>query len=246
MLLDAFNVEGHSHAMRILVVSDIHANLEALRRIPEGHDRLLCLGDLVDYGPDPAPCIAWVRDRATVAVRGNHDNAVASRVDCRCAPVMQEASQKTREIMWQLLGTDDLSYLAARPLTADLELDGVRFHMVHATPSDPLYRYLRPSDEARWKAELQALEADILLVGHTHLPMLLRVGEKIVLNPGSVGLPSDGDPRAAFAVIEDGVPRLERVEYEVEATVGRLDRKALPATVVDKLSHLLRTGGARI
>ena len=93
---------------------------------------------------------------------------------------------------------------------------------------------------------VMALEADIVLVGHTHLPMLVRIGDKIVLNPGSVGLPSDGDPRAAFAVIEDGVPRLERVEYDIEATVRRLDRKALPATVVDKLSHLLRVGGARI
>jgi len=239
-------VERHTWLMRILIVSDIHANFEALSRIPEGWDHVLCLGDLVDYGPDPVPCVAWVRERATVAIRGNHDQAVASRVDCRCAPVMQEASQRTRELMWQLLGPDDLGYLSARPLTADLELDGVRFHMVHATPSDPLYRYLRPSDEARWKAEVEALKADILLVGHTHLPMLLQVGEKIVLNPGSVGLPSDGDPRAAFAVIEDGVPRLERVEYDVEATVGRLDRKTLPATVVDKLSRLLRTGGARI
>jgi predicted phosphodiesterase len=148
--------------------------------------------------------------------------------------------------MWQLLGADELSYLAARPLTADLELDGLRFHLVHATPSEPLYRYLRPSEETRWKAEVESLEADIVLVGHTHLPMLVRIGDKIVLNPGSVGLPSDGDPRAAFAVIEDGVPRLERVEYDIEATVRRLDRKALPATVVDKLSHLLRVGGARI
>jgi len=96
---------------------------------------------------------------------------------------------------------------------------------------------------------VMALEADIVLVGHTHIPMMLRIGDKIVLNPGSVGLPSDGDPRAALAVIEDGVPRLERVEYDIEATeatVRRLDRKALPATVVDKLSHLLRVGGARI
>jgi putative phosphoesterase len=232
--------------MRILVVSDIHANFEALSRIPEGFDRVLCLGDLVDYGPDPAPCVAWVQERAAVAIRGNHDNAVASRFDCRCAPVMQEASQKTRELMWQLLGDDELSYLAARPLAADLELDGLRFHLVHATPSEPLYRYLRPSEETRWKAEVESLEADIVLVGHTHLPMLLRIGGKVVLNPGSVGLPSDGDPRAAFAVIEDGVPRLERVEYDVEATVRRLDRKALPLEVVDKLSHLLRVGGARI
>jgi putative phosphoesterase len=241
-------VDGLWHIgwMRILVVSDIHGNIEALSRIPEGFDRVLCLGDLVDYGPEPASCIAWVHERAALAVRGNHDHAVASRVDCRCAPVMREASERTRELVWKCLGADQLGYLAARPLTADIELDGVRIRMVHATPSEPLHRYLHPSEEEPWKTEVAPLEADIVLVGHTHVPMMLRVGDKIVLNPGSVGLPSDGDSRAAYAIIEDGVPRLERVEYDVEATVSRLDRRSLPATVVEKLGHLLRTGGARI
>jgi putative phosphoesterase len=229
--------------VRILVVSDIHANWAALREMPGNVDRVLFLGDLVDYGPDPKPCIDWVRDRKAVAIRGNHDHAAAFRVGCGCAPAMREASEETRRLMWDLLDPADLEELASRPLTADVTLGGVRFHLVHATPSDPLHTYLRPREEKRWAEEAAEVDADVLLVGHTHLPMVMRVGKKLVVNPGSVGQPRDGDPRAAYAIVEDGEPRLERAAYDVDATVEALAAKGLTPRTLESLSLLLRSGG---
>ena len=82
--------------MRIAIISDVHANLAALAAITEPYDLLLCLGDLVDYGPQPREAIRWVRERACKVVRGNHDQALGYDMDCRCAPVMKEASVTTR------------------------------------------------------------------------------------------------------------------------------------------------------
>ncbi len=230
--------------MRVLVVSDIHANWEALRSIPDGFDRVLCLGDLVDYGPDPVPCLQWIHDRDAFCVRGNHDEAVAHAISCRCAESMREASERTREIMRDEVDSKELALLGSRPLRAHVELGDVRFELVHATPSDPLYTYLRPSQPARWAEEVAQIDADVILVGHTHLPMILRFGNKIVVNPGSVGQPRDGDARAAFAIIEDGEPRLERREYDVESSVKGLARRGLPQPVFAQLAGLLRGGRA--
>ena len=231
--------------MKILVVSDIHGNFEALRRIPETFDRVLFLGDAVDYGPDPKRCVSWLRERRAVAVRGNHDQAVASGVSCRCNPSMREASEATRGFTREALDPEDLDFLLLRPLHQTISLDGVGFHLVHATPSDPLYTYLPRSQTVRWAAEAEQVTADVLLVGHTHLPMILRLGHKLILNPGSVGQPRDGDPRAAYAVIEDGEPRLERVSYDVSKTVEELEHQNLPGAVFADLANLLRTGSWR-
>lgn len=230
--------------MRILVISDVHANFDALCRMPEDFDHVLCLGDVVDYGPDPKLCIDWLREHDAVAVRGNHDQAVAARVSCRCNPAMREESEATREVMWETLRPPETAYLGSLPVQAGVTLDGLRLHLVHATPSDPLYTYLRPGETKRWEEESERIDADVLLVGHTHLPMVLRFGKKYVVNPGSVGQPRDGDPRAAYAVIEDGEPRLERASYDVETTVRRLEASGLPEPVTRSLSRLLRTGGA--
>jgi putative phosphoesterase len=228
--------------VKILVISDIHANYEALRRLPEDIDEVLCLGDIVDYGPDPRRCIDWLRQRPAAVVRGNHDHAVTARVPCRCAAAMREESEATREVMWKLLEPPDIEYLGARPIESHVSSGGIRFHLVHATPSDPLYTYLGPAETRRWEEEVDRIDADILLVGHTHLPMILRFGRKLVVNPGSVGQPRDGDPRASFAVIEDGKPRLERAVYDVEATVRAIETFGLPGRVFRNLTSLLRTG----
>lgn len=229
--------------MKTLVVSDIHANFEALRRLPEDVDEVFCLGDVVDYGPDPRPCIDWLKERRAVIVRGNHDNAVATGAWCGCADLFREASAATREQMWTVLEQSDLDYLDSFPFEEEVSRDGVKFFLVHATPSHPLHPYVRPEETRRWEDEVARVDADVLLVGHTHLPMILRFGRKLVVNPGSVGQPRDGDPRASFAIIEDGEPRVERVSYDIEATVRGLERAELPERVVRQLSRVLRTGG---
>ncbi len=232
--------------MRILVVSDIHANEPALRAVwqAEEPDAVLCVGDLVDYGPDPAPCVAWTRNHAMAAVRGNHDDALVRRIRCRCARALQGLTDDTQELARQALGPDEIAWLRSLPLQTDIALGGVRFRLVHAAPADPLFTYLGPEETAAWTRAVEGVEADIVLVGHTHLPMVLRLGGKLVVNPGSVGQPRDGDPRAAYAVIEDGVPRLGRATYDIEETVRRLAECGLAPGVVEALERVLRTGGA--
>ena len=98
--------------MRIVILSDVHANLAALEAIEEPYDVLLCLGDLVDYGPQPQEAIHWVRERAFTVIRGNHDQALAYDVDCGCAPVMKEASVTTRKWHTQILSAEDKRFFS--------------------------------------------------------------------------------------------------------------------------------------
>jgi diadenosine tetraphosphatase ApaH/serine/threonine PP2A family protein phosphatase len=117
----------------------------------------------------------------------------------------------------------------------------VRHLFVHAAPSDPLYRYLGP-DAGEWLSEVAGLEADVVVAGHTHLQFDLRAGSLRIVNPGSVGQPKDGDPRAAYAILQDGEVVLERVAYHVEDTIGALREVGIRNEVVDVLGELLQTG----
>jgi len=229
--------------MRLLIVSDIHANSVSLQHLKERADRVVFLGDAVDYGPRPAECVAWVRDRADFAVRGNHDHAVACDADPQCSPAYREMAEATRALHKHMLVPEDKAFLQDLPLELYFEFGGARFYAVHASPGDPLYRYL-PADipDEQLALEVARIEADTILMGHTHLPSVRRIGTKLIVNPGSIGQPKDGDPRAAYAVWEDGRVLLQRYSYPVEKTVRQLQTQSLPAAVIGDLSRVLRTG----
>jgi predicted phosphodiesterase len=137
-----------------------------------------------------------------------------------------------------------LRFLATLPLTQVVTIDDLRFFLVHATPRDPLDEYA-PADVDFWTRRLQGVEADVICVGHTHQPYILEVGEKLVINPGSVGLPRDGDPRVAYAVMEDRRVELKRIEYPVETTIATVQDSDLPEPAKELLAEVLRTGSAR-
>ncbi|QDT39833.1 metallophosphoesterase family protein [Stratiformator vulcanicus] len=227
--------------MRILVLADIHANWEALRAIDEPFDACLCAGDIVDYGAQPVECVRWVRENVTAGVRGNHDHAVAQRVVGKGGGRFREWSAATRALQWQLLGPQEMKYLARLPLTRRLVLDDRTFFLVHGTPRDPMDEYIG-ADPDMWRDRLKHVNADFVLVGHTHLPFVLELGDKTVLNPGSLGQPRDGDARAAYAIIDDGVVTLKRTEYDVEATIATLREAAVPIQVMMRAEQVLRTG----
>jgi protein phosphatase len=140
--------------MKIVIVSDIHANLEALTSIPERYDELWVLGDLVDYGPSPREVIDFVRSHATVVVRGNHDHAVAFGEDPCCSPAFRAMASATLAYTKAILSPDDLEYLSKLPLIAERVVDGIRFLLCHAAPSDPLYKYV-PPDSNLWDSEAE-------------------------------------------------------------------------------------------
>ncbi len=228
--------------MRILLVADIHGNWPALQAIQEPHDVCLCLGDLVDYGLEPAPCVDWARRNAQATVRGNHDHGVAQNVIVNGRTGFKHLTGITRPLSRQRLDAVDLRYLALLPLTRLLTLEKMRFLLVHATPRDPLDEYA-PADVEFWQRRLERIEADVICVGHTHIPYVLEVGDKLVINPGSVGQPRDGDPRASYAVIENFKVDLKRVEYPVDETIRVIDESNLPDSAKLRLAEVLRHGG---
>ena len=228
--------------MKILVIADVHSNWPALQAVKEPFDACLFLGDLVDYGIDPVPCIDWVKQHTTAAIRGNHDHAVAHRVIPRSGPGLRRLAAATRPLHWERVGAHRLKYLSRLPLTRRLEIDGRSFFLVHATPRDPLDEYLAENAEG-WRSRLADIDADFICVGHTHVPFQIELDGQCVVNPGSVGQPRDGDPRASYAVIEDGVVQLKRVEYDIEETLRTLSRSGLEQWAVDLSAALLRSGG---
>jgi len=228
--------------MKILLLADIHANWPALSAIEESFDACLFVGDLVDYASDPVPCIDWIREKADVAVRGNHDHAVAQRVPARGGSGLRGLTAATRLNHWQILGPSHINYLARLPVTQRVTLDQRSFYLVHATPRDPLDEYLSEDADA-WSARLEATDADIVCVGHTHIPFHLDLGRVQVVNPGSVGQPRDGDPRCSYAVIENGSVQFRRVDYDIDATLRQMQEAGIEADAIELAESVLRTGG---
>jgi predicted phosphodiesterase len=236
--------------MRAIVISDIHGNIDVLRALElewgqrlASFDRIVCLGDLVDYGPDPADVIEWVRARATHVVRGNHDHAMATGEPCGSSPAFLEASVLTRQRLRPTLAPGEIQFLHDLPLGKTLTMGDWSAHLVHAAPVEPLHEYVPPdAPDERWFAALDGFTGRTVLVGHTHFPFERRVGDGVVINPGSIGMPKDGNPDGSYAVIEDGVVSFRRVRYDPEPVVARLRRLDLPERVLAQLVHTLRTG----
>jgi putative phosphoesterase len=230
--------------MKALVISDVHGNLAALETVlAEPHDLVICLGDLVGTGPEPAACIQRIRAAGSIVVQGNHDRAIAERVSPGGPEPFQSLASATSSLAHAQLDADAVRYLKMLPTSLHIELADRRTLLVHATPGDPLYRAVGP-DPVAWASELAGVEADAVLVGHTHRPFNLSLDRQRVINPGSVGLPLDGDPRAAFAVLENDTVILRRAAYPIGDTIAALYRANLPGAVIEELIFWLETGRA--
>jgi putative phosphoesterase len=208
--------------MRVGVLSDIHANRVALRAVfddmPEV-DALVCAGDVVGYNPWPEACLDAVCDRGVPTVMGNHDRAVATGTEFG-GNGMADAGARYAHAA---LRKDQLEWLSDLP-TERTCFDG-RLKIVHGHPDDP-NRYTYP---ALFSPELLA-EEDVLVMGHTHVQAHETYEEGIVLNPGSVGQPRDGDPRAAYAIVdlEELTVEEHRVEYDIERVIEAVEKAGLP------------------
>jgi protein phosphatase len=229
--------------MKIVIVSDLHGNYDALSALPESYDELWVLGDLVDYGPQPAEVVDWIGSRVAVKVRGNHDHAVGFDADPRCNARYREMAEQTRQFCLSALSAQQKDFLRQLPMQLTIERAGTRFHLCHARPSDPLYGYC-PEDSDQWEAELKEVGADILLVGHTHTPFIRRIGQQIVANPGSLGQPKTktGAPKACYAVWQAGRLELKQFIYPVENVIGKLEKLPVAPEIRRDLAIVLRTG----
>lgn len=236
--------------MRALVISDIHGNIDVLRALEarlgarlKQFDRVICLGDLVDYGPNPGEVIDWVRSHATHVVRGNHDHAVATGEACRSAPAFLEAAIATRTRLQPMLSREHLEYLRQLPLTDIVSVDGLELNLAHACPNDPLYAYMPPtrSDE-EWTTALGSMSGQTVLIGHTHLAFVRRIGGGIVINPGSLGMPKDENPHGSYAIVDGRAVQFCRIAYDPEPLISRLRALDLPGHVFEQLAVTFRTG----
>jgi protein phosphatase len=227
--------------MKILIVSDLHANLEAVEALPRDFDRLWVLGDLVNYGPNPVEVVEFVRDHAALVVRGNHDHSIGFDEDPRCSPRFRQMAEETRQYTRSVVGEELRRYLRNLPLTATVDADGFRAMMCHAAPADPLYEYRR-EESPLWWADAIELGVNLELVGHTHLPFQRTLATRTIVNPGSVGQPKHGRPDACFAIWQDGAITLESAPYDFERTIGKLRRLGLSAAVFEDLASVLRNG----
>lgn len=241
--------------MRSAILADIHANLEALTAVlgdieqKGGVDEYWCLGDIVGYGPEPHACIELLRRYNHVAVAGNHDRGAIGKLGMnQFNPHAQIALAWTAEHLTE----EDSGYLGSLPLTLDID----EFLLAHGSPADPLLEYVTSTGIAT--RNFAFLRSPFCLVGHSHVPAVfmeesgtaaarsfspgvgLVLGKsRMVINPGSVGQPRDGDPQAAYAIYdsESGVIRLYRVPYDIEATYQRIMQTGLPLHLAIRLKE---------
>ena len=183
--------------MKIVVISDLHGNFDALSALPESGDELWVLGDLVDYGPQPREVVNFVRGHAAAVVRGNHDNAVGFDVDPRCNPRYHAMASATMQFSTAELDEEAKAFLRGLPKTRILERDGKRFLLCHAIPSDPLMGIARRTRSGGGR-RLQAIQADYLLVGHTHTPFIQTGGANNGGQPRQPGATKDRQTRCVL------------------------------------------------
>jgi putative phosphoesterase len=228
--------------VRICIISDLHANADALSALPDDYDELWVLGDLVNYGPEPAAVIDFVRCKASVVIRGNHDHSVGFDADCGCSPRFRAMAEATREYTVSVLTQADKQYLHDLPTSARRQVDGTTVFLCHATPSDLLYEYRTPDSSLWERPEAASAGAGVILAGHTHLQFSRTVDGRIVVNPGSLGQSKAGDPRARYAVWENGRFALNAAQYPVAQTIKKTMAMPIDASLKGDLVHVLRTG----
>lgn len=238
--------------MRILVLSDIHANYTALEAVLKDAGKVeavWCLGDLVGYGPDPNLVVEILREQPNlICLKGNHDAAVSSDMDIEAFNGDARVS-----LNWQkrVLTADNMEFLRSLPSMA-IQGDVT---LAHGSPRDPLWEYILNTFVARVNFEF--FETPLCFVGHSHIqsayfldrerhrvrPVIIRPGEAVplyegkwILNPGSVGQPRDRDPRAAYAIFDSEAHTWEtrRVVYDIAEVQERIRKLGLP------IKHALR------
>jgi putative phosphoesterase len=234
---------------RIAVITDIHGNLPALEASlaaidATGVKEIYCGGDLVGYGPHPNEVCALIQERRIPTIYGNYDYAIARDLeDCGCAYVTQHDRALGRQsVAWTLGHTDQASKDFMRGLPFDLRvpLGDQDIHLVHGSPRK-VNEYLFEDKPARLYERLAGAEAaQVLVFGHTHKPWIHSYGGVLFVNCGSVGKPKDGDPRAAFAILEADAhgpvsASIERVPYDAEAVAREVAAAGLPGEYAEKL-----------
>ena len=240
--------------MRVAVISDIHGNLHALEAVladvqAQTPDEIWCLGDVVGYGPSPNECCDRVRETCSLVLVGNHDLAAIGALS-----TAEFSTLALRSAEWTAQALDEDRAAWLRTLAPEAARPG--FELFHGSPRDPVWEYVLSEDVALLC--LHDTTAPVVLVGHSHVALAIGwnglalegglapggselelAGRRYLLNPGSVGQPRDGDPRAAWLLIDDAAGRaaFRRVPYPIEQTQAELRARGLPDALAARLAQ---------
>ncbi len=239
--------------MRVLIVADVHSNLEAFTSVigdasrRGGFSEIWSLGDLVGYGPDPAECLNLLGDHDHRAVAGNHDLAAAGRLSLEA---FNEYAAEANLWTATQLTPEQKEGIGALPL----KIEHAGFTLVHGSPRDPVWEYV--VSQASAAISFLHFDTSWCLLGHSHVPFLCRPventtsflafpedspvmldGDRMIMNPGSVGQPRDGDPRASYAVYDSNAAAIyhHRTEYDIAETQRKMTDAGLPRYLIDRL-----------
>ncbi len=228
------------HEETAVFISDVHSNLEALDAVLEAADGLgvYCLGDIVGYGASPNEVIARLRESSATCILGNHDLAAVT------GEVSGFNPRAAMAVLWTArhLSQDGKRFLNGLPRRTSVVMGGRRVLMVHGSPDDPMWEYVfEETHRDLFGYYLRREGADVVALGHTHVPFAWRGEEGIVFNPGSVGQPRDGDARASYALLtvaRDGSVTVEprRVVYDVRAAAEKITSSGLPPSLASRLA----------
>lgn len=238
--------------MRYAIISDIHSNLEALTAVlshikNNKVDKILCLGDIVGYGPNPNECAALVKSTSALSILGNHDFACIEQSE------IEYFNQFARQaVYWTIENLSEISYsfISQLPLCENID----NFYLVHASPDQPSHwNYILSIDQAIYN--FSYFDAQICLIGHSHIPVIfvettqknylikresylkINKGERYLINIGSVGQPRDYNPNAAYALLDTTTKEfhLYRVPYDFKKTQQKMRKKGLPDFLIERL-----------
>ena len=240
--------------MRYAIIADIHSNLTAFHAVlddintQERVDKIWCLGDIVGYGPDPHECIELLRKTDHICVAGNHDRAVIGKMD-----MTSFNTYAAEAVNWTTgkLSIGDITYLNNLP--ESIEDDD--FLLVHGSPREPIMEYILSMSVAR--QNFDCFRTKYCLVGHTHVPKAYSLDEednftatkllpnvklitgetRLIVNPGAVGQPRDGNPEASYAIFDNRtkIIQLRRVSYDIRQTQDRIMKSGLPPRLAARL-----------
>jgi predicted phosphodiesterase len=239
--------------MRLALISDIHANLEALTAVlgdieKQKVDRILCLGDVIGYGSDPGPCLELVGGACEVRLMGNHESGALGTLS---SDYYHTTARESADWTHRQMTDREMSMIAEYEMEHAFD----SFHLVHSSPHEPgqWHYILRPEDAAK---AFSRMKGQVCFFGHSHLPMIfaeteggpprVQVGHsflpdhegRYLVNVGSVGQPRDNDPRAAYVTFDDGEWEVtfHRIAYDVGTTQRKMAEAKLPQMLIDRLS----------
>lgn len=222
--------------MKVAFISDVHANLEALQTVMRkikkiNPKKIYCIGDLCGYGADPNAVIEIIKKRNIPCVKGNHESAVTTGDTSWFNPVAAQAIEWTIEHLHE----EDFRFLSNLKDRFIVRIENYKAYMVHGSPRDFLWGYLHEEDVNG--DFVKEFDADILVIGHTHIPFIKKIKDKLVINCGAVGQPRDGINKASFAVFdtEKFAAEIVRVDYDIKYAAEKIIKAGLPSFLAQRL-----------